>query len=189
MKRVGEEQQNVVWKSVRGEHRSHASAHRTSAENERLRPDLAASVRGHGSDAFLQSRHRVRVAGTFLAVREVETNDVKPALEKRFGHPEHAAVAHVAAGAMRENKKPAAGRCQRGLEDRRSLFRADLDPPSRSSAHDGWSRADGRYFIRSLILARAPRAHSSSNWPPGAPLTPRPPMVLPPAMMAIAPCA
>src|SRR5258708_18248044 len=31
------------------------------------------------------------------------------------------------------------------------------------------------YFILSLTLARAVRAHSSSNWPPGAPLTPRPP--------------
>src|SRR5260221_11688484 len=108
MKRVGEEQQTVACKSVRGEHRSHASAHRASAENERLRPDLAASVRGHGSDAFLQSRHRVRVAGPCLAVREVETNDVKTALEQRLGHAEHAAGVHVAAGAMRKTKEPAA---------------------------------------------------------------------------------
>src|SRR5882724_9786171 len=147
MERVGEEQQTVAGKSVRGEHRSHASAHRASAENERLRPDLAAGVRGHCSDAFLQARHRVRMAGTFLAVREVETNDVKPALEQRFGHPEHAVVAHMAAGAVRENKKPAAGRCQRGLEDRRGLFRADLDPPRGWGAHGGWSRADALYFI------------------------------------------
>ena len=33
------------------------------------------------------------------------------------------------------------------------------------------------YLIRSAILARAARAHSSSNWPPGAPLTPIPPMI------------
>ena len=37
--------------------------------------------------------------------------------------------------------------------------------------------AVGFYFTLSLILARAVRAHSSSNWPPGAPLTPSPPMV------------
>src|SRR5258708_36824365 len=82
------------------------------------------------------------MAGTFLAVREVETNDVKPALEQRFGHPEHAAVAHMAAGAVRENKKPAAGRGQRGLEDRGGFFFADSDPPRRLSAPDEWSRAD-----------------------------------------------
>ena len=118
MKRVGEEQEAFAGKSVRREHRSRPSAHRASAENERLRPDFAAGVRGHGGDAFLQARHRVWMAGPFLAVREVETNDVEPALEQRLGHPEHAAVAHVAAGAVRENKKPAAGRCRRGLEHR-----------------------------------------------------------------------
>jgi len=47
----------------------------------------------------------------------------------------------------------------------------------------------GRYFIRSLILPRAARAHSSSNWPPGAPLTPIAPIVWPPAWTATAPCA
>ena len=45
------------------------------------------------------------------------------------------------------------------------------------------------YFIRSAILARAARAHSSSNWPPGAPLTPIPPMMASPALMATPPTA
>ena len=38
-------------------------------------------------------------------------------------------------------------------------------------------------------VERAARAHSSSNWPPGAPLTPIPPMMLPPAMIATPPTA
>ncbi len=51
------------------------------------------------------------------------------------------------------------------------------------------SQANARYFIRSLILARAARAHSSSNWPPGAPLTPIAPIAFPPAMMVTPPVA
>ncbi len=46
-----------------------------------------------------------------------------------------------------------------------------------------------RYFIRSAILAIAARAHSSSNCPPGAPLTPIAPMMVSPALMATPPTA
>src|SRR5437868_14591420 len=46
-----------------------------------------------------------------------------------------------------------------------------------------------RYFIRSWILAMAARAHSSSKLPPGAPLTPIPAIVFPPAMIATPPTA
>ena len=59
-------------------------------------------------------------------------------------------------------------------------------------AHGGWEvqpSANARYFIRSLILASAARAHSSSNWPPGAPLTPIAPIAFPPAMMVTPPVA
>ena len=45
------------------------------------------------------------------------------------------------------------------------------------------------YFIRSAILASAARAHSSSIWPPGAPLTPIAPIAAPPAMMVTPPTA
>src|SRR5207249_10255389 len=45
------------------------------------------------------------------------------------------------------------------------------------------------YFIRSWILAMAARAHSSSNWPPGAPLTPIAPIAFPPAMIVTPPTA
>src|SRR6266700_3440984 len=173
MERVGEEQQAVAGKSVRREHRSRAPAHRAPAEDEGLRRDFAARVRGHGGDAFLQAGHGVRMAGPFLAVREVEANDVEPASAQALGHREHAA----------------AGRCRRWLEDRGGFLFADSDPPRRLSAHCRWSRADARYFIRSLILASAVRAHSSSNWPPGAPLTPSAPIVWPPAWTATAPCA
>ena len=51
------------------------------------------------------------------------------------------------------------------------------------------SQANLGYFIRSRILARAARAHSSSNWPPGAPLTPIAPIAVPPAMMVTPPVA
>src|SRR2546427_9987547 len=108
MKRVGKKQQAVAGKSVRREHRSRASTHRTSAEEEGLRRELAAGLRRHRGDAFLQARHPVRTAGTLLLVEEIETNDVKPPAAQRLGHPEHAAVAPVAAGAVRGNKKPAA---------------------------------------------------------------------------------
>src|SRR3982074_1312137 len=105
MERVGEEKQAVAGKSVRSEHRSRPSAHRASAKNEGLRPELAAGVRRHGGDAFLQARHGVRMGGPFLAVKEVEADDVEPAPAQVLAHREHAAVAHVAAGAVRENKK------------------------------------------------------------------------------------
>ena len=45
------------------------------------------------------------------------------------------------------------------------------------------------YFIRSWILARAARAHSSSKLPPGAPLTPNPAIAVPPAMTVTPPTA
>jgi hypothetical protein len=45
------------------------------------------------------------------------------------------------------------------------------------------------YFIRSLIFASAARAHSSSSWPPGAPLTPIAPIAAPLAMMVTPPTA
>jgi len=45
------------------------------------------------------------------------------------------------------------------------------------------------YYIRSWILAMAARAHSSSNWPPGAPLTPIAPIAWPPAMIVTPPTA
>src|SRR2546427_5169141 len=50
-------------------------------------------------------------------------------------------------------------------------------------------RALPAYFIRSWILAMAVRAQSSSNWPPGAPLTPSAPIAFPPAMMVTPPTA
>src|SRR3954466_10373668 len=59
-----------------------------------------------------------------------------------------------------------------------------------ASSHPVWGRAArpspvrDRYFIRSWILAIAARAHSSSKLPPGAPLTPIPAIVFPPAMIA-----
>src|SRR3989454_12826633 len=140
MKRVGEKQQAVAGKSVRCEHRSRASTHRPSAEEEGLRRELAAGMRSHRGDAFLQARHRIRTAGTLLLVEEIEPNDVKPAAAQRLGPPEHAAVAHVTAGAVRENKEPAAGRRQRGLEDRGGLLFADSDPPRGRDAHGGWDR-------------------------------------------------
>jgi len=43
---------------------------------------------------------------------------VKAASTQLLGHPEHPAVGQMAAGAVREDKEPAAGRRQRGLEDR-----------------------------------------------------------------------
>ena len=51
------------------------------------------------------------------------------------------------------------------------------------------ARRSCNYFIRSRILARAARAHSSSNWPPGAPLTPIAPIAIPLAMMVTPPVA
>src|SRR5262249_62372740 len=45
------------------------------------------------------------------------------------------------------------------------------------------------YFTRSLILAKAVRAHSSSNCPPGAPLTPIPPIAVSPALIVTPPTA
>src|SRR5262245_58940411 len=53
----------------------------------------------------------------------------------------------------------------------------------------GLGKRHVRYFIRSWILAMAARAHSSSNWPPGAPLTPMAPTACPPAMMVTPPTA
>jgi len=47
----------------------------------------------------------------------------------------------------------------------------------------------GFYFMRSWILAIAARAHSSSKFPPGAPLTPIPPIAFPPIMMVMPPTA
>src|SRR5712691_465961 len=189
MKRVGEEQQAVAGKFLGCEHRGRPSAQRAPAENERLGGELAAGVRSHGGDAFLQARHGVRMTGPFLAVKKVEANDVEPAAEQRLGYREHAAIGHVAASAVRADEERAACRRERRLEYRGGFLFADSDPPRSWGTHGGRRRAIARYFIRSLILARAVRAHSSSNWPPGAPLTPRPPMVVPPAMMAIAPCA
>src|SRR5439155_11168884 len=163
-------------------------AHRAPAEDEGLRRDFAAGVRGHGRDAFLQARHGIRAPGTLLLVKEIETNDVKPASTQLFGHPEHPAVGHVAAGAVRADEERAVRNCEGGLEDRGSFLFSDLDPPF-TRAHGGCVHASARYFIRSLILARAPRAHSSSNWPPGAPLTPSAPIAAPPAMMVTPPTA
>src|SRR2546422_7529410 len=59
----------------------------------------------------------------------------------------------------------------------------------RRSAGGQWSQAHARYFIPSWILARAARAHSSSNWPPGAPLTPIAPIAAPPTMIVTPPTA
>src|SRR2546422_10368112 len=109
MKRVGEKQQAVAGKSVRCEHRSRASTHRTSAEEEGLRRELAAGMRSHRGDAFLQARDRVRTAGNLLLEEGIEKNDGKTPSAQRLGQPQHPAGAPGAAGAGRENKKPPAG--------------------------------------------------------------------------------
>ena len=59
----------------------------------------------------------------------------------------------------------------------------------RSVRTSGRRSCAGPYFIRSWILAMAARAHSSSNWPPGAPLTPIAPMGVLPAMIVTPPTA
>src|SRR2546426_8504542 len=99
MKRVGEEQQAVARKFLSHEHRSRPSAHRPSAEDEGLRPDFAAGVRGYGGDGFLQAGHGGRMAGSFLAVKEVEAKDLTPASAQRLGYLRHAAIRHRAARA------------------------------------------------------------------------------------------
>src|SRR4029077_11532502 len=76
----------------------------------------------------------------------------------------------------------------------------DLDEPLRDSgAHLAYAgdpdlhaspsevMSEPCYFIRSLILSSAARAHSSSKLPPGAPPTPIPPIGLPPAMIVTPP--
>src|SRR5207302_8027621 len=60
-------------------------------------------------------------------------------------------------------------------------------PPGSGDCAD--ARRLGAYFIRSWILAMAVRAHSSSNWPPGAPLTPIAPTAAPPTMIVTPPTA
>ena len=65
-------------------------------------------------------------------------------------------------------------------------MRGSLPQRTRSSGGDLMQVA-ARYFIRSWILARASRAQSSSNRPPGAPLTPIAPIATPPALMVTPP--
>src|SRR5215510_9754634 len=66
---------------------------------------------------------------------------------------------------------------QRGVDDGAGLGEGE-------NGHDNSTMAQ---FIRSLILARAARAHSSSKFPPGAPPTPIPPIGSLPAMMVTPP--
>jgi hypothetical protein len=74
--------------------------------------------------------------------------------------------------------------------DRRRLRRRHrLTTGERSRIADSRPDAGGRYFIRSWIFAMAARAHSSSKLPPGAPLTPIPPIAFPPTMMVTPPTA
>src|SRR6267378_1715071 len=86
MQGIGEEQEPLAGKFLGCEHRSRASAHRAPAEDEGLQSDFAAGVRSHGGDAFLQARHGVRMAGPFLAVKEVEADNVEPAPAQVLGN-------------------------------------------------------------------------------------------------------
>ncbi len=57
------------------------------------------------------------MTGPFLAVKEVEANDVKPAPAQRPRECEHAAIGHAAACAVRADKERAACRRERRFEN------------------------------------------------------------------------
>ncbi|TMJ57232.1 MAG: hypothetical protein E6G90_03520 [Alphaproteobacteria bacterium] len=89
--------------------------------------------------------------------------------------------------------RPSQGSCSYGPNYRRlRRLKAKYDPenffPSTTIFARFLSAGSGYcYFMRSWILAMAARAHSSSKLPPGAPLTPIPPIAFPPLMMVTPP--
>jgi hypothetical protein len=101
MQRICKEQQAIAYEAVRSKHRRRAPAHRASADDEPARIESAPRMLDHRAHARFQTRHEIRPRGALLAVAEVEANYTCAARTQRGRELFHAAVAHMAAGAVR----------------------------------------------------------------------------------------
>src|SRR6202022_26841 len=129
MQWIREQQESITLESVRGQHRRCPSTHGSSADYQLLRLDLLAHARDDGSDALLEPRHRVRAAGLFLFVEEVEADDAEPPRAESVRGLNDAAVVHVSARAMRADEDDVLLRSLGWLKYRRRLSPADPDSP------------------------------------------------------------
>src|ERR1700693_93696 len=129
MQRIRQQQQPVALKSLRGEHRGGAAAHRAATDDERPRLHLLASARDDGRETLLESRHRVGAPGLLFLVEEVEADDADSSGSQRVRGLEDSAIVHVAAGAVGKNEDYPLLRPNRWLENRRGFLTAHWDTP------------------------------------------------------------
>lgn len=129
VQRIREQQQTVARDAVCREHRCRAPAHRAPADDEYARTKRRTRVLDHRLHARLEARHRVRAAGAVLAIQEIEAHHADAALAQRRGKALHAAIAHVAARAVRAHEDDRIGRIGGRLENRARLVAVDYHAP------------------------------------------------------------
>ena len=129
MQGIGEEQYTVARKPIGGEHRGCPSAHGTPTDDERFRLDRLARMRSHGGDTFLEASHRVRAAGSLFPIEKVEANQINGTTTEMLAQREHAAIGHMAAGAVSTDKERPMRGIGCGVEHRRGFLDTDLKPP------------------------------------------------------------